>query len=312
MNLINSLGLILVSLILGFFGLYLVLRLIKSSTQIIFVGFFGLIIGLIIGSLLSVPLSNLPGIYGEWLPIIVSLISVLISIIIVLSQKEAINSLLSGIGSLLLSFKPSFSNNNEILVDTSVLIDGRLVDIIRAGFFGKIIVPSFVLRELQLIADKGDKIKRERGKRGLKALETLKNKLKIKVEVLEEDSLYNKDVDTLLMDIAKKRNANIITTDYNLNRVAKLRGVKVLNINELAVAIKTVILPGEQMKIKIVQLGKEKKQGVGYLSDGTMIVVENADKLIGEEITIEVLKVYQTLAGKMIFAKPISKKEKND
>jgi uncharacterized protein YacL len=308
MNLLNSLVLILVSLFLGLLGLYVVLKLARSSAQNIFVGLSGLIIGLIIGSLLSVPLSNLPGIYGQWLPIIISLISIGISMAIMISQKEVISNLFSGIGNLILSFKPSFATNNEILVDTSVLIDGRLVDIVKSGFiFGKIIVPAFVLQELQLIADKGDKLKRERGKRGLKSLETLKNKYKVKIEILEEDALNNKDVDNLLMEIAKKRNANIITTDFNLNRVAKLRGVKVLNINELVAAIKTVVLPGEQLIVKVVQPGKEKGQGLGYLPDGTMIVVEDGDKVIGQEVSVEVSRVYQTLAGKMIFTKLLNK-----
>ncbi|HBG81290.1 TPA: PIN domain nuclease [candidate division CPR2 bacterium] len=306
MSMLNVLILSLVSIIIGGLTFVLIKKLLKTSSKSVFIGLFGVLIGLIIGALLSLPLSRIPGFFGYWLPIIISLVAVASSVYIVLNQKEAIISAFSGLGSLLSLVKPSQHLHNEILVDTSVLIDGRFIDIAKSGFvFGKILVPHFVIQELQLIADKGDKLKRERGRRGLESLNVLKNKLKLKVEIIEDDTTKAKDVDSKLVEIAKKRGSDIITTDYNLNRVAKIHGVKVLNINELSNAVKAVFIPGEEMKIKVVQLGKEKGQGVGYLPDGTMIVVEGGDKMVGQEVTAEVSRIFQTIAGKMIFAIPI-------
>ncbi len=188
------------------------------------------------------------------------------------------------------------------LVDTSVIIDGRIVDIAKAGFApGKLLVPRFVLAELQLIADSGDAMKRGRGRRGLEMLHGMRE-AGVDLEIIEDDYKDIKEVDAKLVRLGRKLGANVLTTDYNLNRVASIEGVRVLNINELANAVRPVILPGEHMFTKIVQPGKEKGQGVGYLADGTMIVVDASERLISQEVEVEITRVFQTVAGKMLFA----------
>ncbi|HUC20777.1 MAG TPA: TRAM domain-containing protein [Candidatus Polarisedimenticolaceae bacterium] len=194
------------------------------------------------------------------------------------------------------------------LVDTSVIIDGRIVDIAKAGFApGKLLVPRFVLAELQLIADSGDAMKRGRGRRGLEMLHSMRE-LGVDLEIIEDDYDDIKEVDAKLVRLGRKLDVNVLTTDYNLNRVASIEGVRVLNINELANAVRPVILPGEHMFTKIVQPGKEKGQGVGYLADGTMIVVDASERLIGQEVEVEITRVFQTVAGKMLFAVLVSGK----
>lgn len=188
------------------------------------------------------------------------------------------------------------------LVDTSVIIDGRIVDIAKAGFApGKLLVPRFVLAELQLISDSGDSMKRSKGRRGLEMLHTMRE-IGVDLDIIEEDYSDIKEVDAKLVRLGRKLGCNVLTTDYNLNRVASIEGVRVLNINELANAVRPVILPGEHMHTRIVQPGKERGQGVGYLADGTMIVVDSADKLIGQDVQVEITRVFQTVAGKMLFA----------
>jgi uncharacterized protein YacL len=189
----------------------------------------------------------------------------------------------------------------EIAVDTSVLIDGRIADIARAGFImGTLIVPRFILSELQNIADSEEPRRRAKGRRGLDVLSELKKY--VKVETISESIPERDTVDLKLLHLAKLRGADVLTTDYNLNKVAKVEGVRVLNINELSQAIRPILLPGEEMEIKIVQAGKEKDQGVGYLPDGTMIVVEHGDRLVGDTVNVQIKRVLQTAAGKMFFA----------
>ncbi len=191
----------------------------------------------------------------------------------------------------------------QVLVDTSAIIDGRIADIIKTGFVpGKLLVPRFVLAELQNIADSDDAMRRGRGRRGLEMLNLMRQDPNVELDIIEENPEDVKEVDHKLVYLAKKFNTNILTTDYNLNRVATIDTVKVLNVNELANAIRPVVLPGEEMIVKVVQPGKEKSQGVGYLADGTMIVVENGDKIMGQEVAVEVTRIFQTVAGKMIFA----------
>jgi len=193
------------------------------------------------------------------------------------------------------------------LVDTSVIIDGRIADIARAGFApGKLLIPRFVLAELQLIADSGDAMKRSRGRRGLEMLNTMRQS-GVDMEIIEYDYDDIREVDAKLVRLGRHLNVSVLTTDYNLNRVASIEGVRVLNINELANAVRPVVVPGEYMMVKIVQPGKEKSQGVGYLADGTMIVVDNGDKLMGQEVECEITRVFQTVAGKMLFAAPVHK-----
>jgi len=188
------------------------------------------------------------------------------------------------------------------LLDTSVIVDGRVLEIVQAGFLdGRLLVPKFVLKELQLIADSADPVKRSRGRRGLEVLNKLRE-LSKSLEISELDA-PERDVDGKLVTLARTLGAQILTNDYNLNRVARVQGVTVLNINELANALKPVVLPGEEMLVNIVKDGKEQNQGVAYLDDGTMIVVENGRRLIGEEADVLVTSVLQTAAGRMIFAK---------
>lgn len=195
------------------------------------------------------------------------------------------------------------SSNTQILVDTSAIIDGRIADIVKTGFVpGKLLVPRFVLAELQNIADSEEPMRRGRGRRGLEMLNLIRENPAVELDIIEEDPENVKEVDHKLVYLAREYGTNILTTDYNLNRVATIEQVKVLNINELANSIKAVVIPGEEMRVKVVQKGKEKNQGLAYLEDGTMIVVENGDKLLGKEISVEVTRIFQTVAGKMIFA----------
>ncbi|HSX41590.1 MAG TPA: hypothetical protein VLF21_03115 [Candidatus Saccharimonadales bacterium] len=194
-----------------------------------------------------------------------------------------------------------------ILVDTSVIIDGRIGDIAKAGFVpGKLLVPRFVLAELQNIADSADAMRRSRGRRGLETLTSIRETKGVEMEIIEDDVPEIAEVDHKLVRLGRILGAHILTTDYNLNRVASIEGVRVLNINELANAVRPVVLPGERMMVRVVQPGKEKNQGVGYLTDGTMIVVDKGDKLIGQDVDTEITRVFQTVAGKMLFAVPIN------
>ncbi len=188
------------------------------------------------------------------------------------------------------------------LLDTSVIIDGRIADICDTGFVdGELIVPRFVLNELQFIADSSDSMKRSRGRRGLDVLNRMQKSTAINIEIVEQDFPKIKGVDGKLVALAQKLNAKLLTNDYNLNKVAELQGVRVLNVNELANAMKPVVLPGEQMTVKIIREGKEQGQGVGYLDDGTMIIVDSAQKMINMTVDVVVTSVLQTTAGRMIF-----------
>jgi uncharacterized protein YacL len=190
------------------------------------------------------------------------------------------------------------------ICDTSVIIDGRIADICEAGFLeGRLIVPQFVLRELQHIADSADSARRQRGRRGLDVLKRLQSIAGVRVEITEEDPPQAPDVDTKLIELARASHAKILTNDFNLNKVAKVRGVDVLNINELANALRPVVLPGETMRVLILKEGKEQNQGIAYLDDGTMVVVDNARRMISKTIDITVTSVLQTTAGKMIFGR---------
>ena len=288
-----------------------VLRLRHASMQDLVLGLIGAIVGLILGALASVPVSKLPSPWGGLLPLVLSVILTVTLTAVVLSRKNAILNILP-----FMRFSPKASPEiavtgephdvpSQILVDTSVIIDGRIADIAAAGFVpGKLIVPRFVLAELQNIADSEDAMRRGRGRRGLEVLNRLRDTQDVVVEVSDEDVSGVKEVDAKLVALAQKHSCNVLTTDYNLNRVAAIQGVRVLNVNELSNAIRPVVLPGEELMVRVVQPGKERNQGVGYLADGTMIVVENGDKLMGQEVSTEVTRVFQTVAGKMIFATP--------
>ncbi len=190
------------------------------------------------------------------------------------------------------------------ILDTSVIIDGRIADICETGFIeGPLILPQFVLRELQLVADSTDPLKRNRGRRGLDVMQRIQKMTSVQVQIVEEDFPQIREVDLKLIELAKKLEGKILTNDFNLNKVAQLQRVPVLNINELANALKPVVLPGEIMRVFILKEGKEYNQGVAYLDDGTMVVVDNAKKMISKTIDISVTSVLQTTAGKMIFGK---------
>lgn len=201
-------------------------------------------------------------------------------------------------------FKEKNIGRENKILDTSVIIDGRISDIADAYFIeGNIIVPQFVLKELQLVADSSDGVKRQRGRRGLDVLDRLQKSSHINVTILEEDFPEIKEVDSKLIELAKQMDAKIITNDFNLNKIAQLQGIQVLNINELANALKPVVLPGEKIKAFILKEGKEKDQGVAYLDDGTMVVVDNSRKMVGHTIDVTVTSVLQTTVGKMIFGR---------
>ncbi len=192
-----------------------------------------------------------------------------------------------------------------IIVDTSALIDGRILEVAKTGFFaGELIIFSFILSELQNIADSQDPLRRSKGRRGLRVLKGLQKVSNLEVEIVDAQIDDVSKIDALLVEKAKEMSAKILTTDYNLNEVAKIQDVSILNINELSNAIKPILLPGEDTEVKVVQKGKEKGQGVGYLEDGTMIVVEEGERFLGKKVRCEVSRIFQTDAGRMIFVKP--------
>jgi uncharacterized protein YacL len=196
------------------------------------------------------------------------------------------------------------TKNSFKILDTSVIIDGRIADIVETGFIdGTLVIPQFVLRELQLVADSSDSMKRNRGRRGLDILQRIQKMPQLNIQILEDDFPNIREVDMKLIELAKAYDCKIVTNDFNLNKVAQLHGVEVLNINELANALKPVVLPGEAMRVFILKEGKEYNQGVAYLDDGTMVVVDNARKMISKTIDISVTSVLQTTAGKMIFGR---------
>jgi uncharacterized protein YacL len=266
----------------------------------------GLVIGLAVAALLYPSLSNLPAPYGSVLPIIVSIIFGYIGgAVMVMRQRDIFNL----IGPRLSTANPfegfgRKSTDDVLLLDTSVIIDGRIADISQTGFIrNTLLIPNFVLNELQYIADSPDSLRRNRGRRGLEVLERLQKESLVPVQITDLDVEGVKGVDDKLVMLAKQLGCPIITNDFNLNSVAKLQGVVVLNINELSNAVKTVILPGETVSVKIIQEGKERDQGVAYLDDGTMIVVENGKHYLNRNMDVVVTRVIQTSAGRMIFAK---------
>ncbi|MBU1727153.1 MAG: PIN domain nuclease [Candidatus Omnitrophica bacterium] len=262
---------------------------------------FGLILGLIVAKLVGDALSLTP-MAPDTLAmtrIVLSLIFCYLGMVLALRGKDEFNIVIPYV-----RFRRQDQAEAVIVVDTSVIIDGRIVDICKTKFVsGKLIIPRFVLKELQQIADSTDPIKRQRGRRGLEMLHTLQKDAGLDIVLNEEDFPEVSEVDAKLVKLAKLLEAKILTVDFNLNRVASIQGIKVLNINELANAIKPVVFPGEHMQIKLIREGKEHNQAVGYLDDGTMVVVEDARRLIGQEVRVSVTTVLQTQAGRMIFTK---------
>ena len=269
-------------------------------------GLAGLFVGLVIAALLAIPLYRLPGILGEVFPFVGVLLFGYIGVAVFISRRNDIFSIFGG-RVISMADKGSKGADAErvILIDTSVIIDGRIADIAQTGFLvGELLIPRFVLDELQHIADSADGLRRQRGRRGMEILADLQESNTIPVRISDIDVEGTREVDSKLVILARQLSCPILTNDYNLNRVAEIQGVPVLNINELANSVKAVLLPGETVEVKIIQEGKERGQGVGYLSDGTMVVVEDGKDYINEDITSIVTKVLQTAAGRMIFARP--------
>lgn len=273
-------------------------------------GTIGLAAGLLIASLLAYPISRLPPPFGSILPFVgVLIFGYLGAAVLVLRQDDFFA---------FFNFTPPDKRTGKaaggsaskqfqrtVLLDTSVIIDGRIADIAETGFLlATMQVPRFVLNELQYIADSADALRRNRGRRGLEILDRLQANPDIEIDFIDEDPKDAQQVDDKLVSLALASGAAVLTNDYNLNRVANLQGVKILNVNELANAVKSVVLPGEDLPIKIIQEGKEQNQGVGYLDDGTMVVVENGRRLLNQEVLVQVTKVLQTNAGRLIFAVP--------
>ncbi len=277
-------------------------RLKLVPTQDVILTVFTFIIVLIVALLLSIPLRELPE-GGLYFFAVVMIIVAYIAIRFVLNRKEDFNFAAFMVNRRNLGNAPADNQVFKIL-DTSVIIDGRIVDICKTGFLeGIIVVPEFILEELRHIADSPDLLKRNRGRRGLDILNKIQKEMNIPVQIYEGDFEEIAEVDSKLVKLAKVISGKVITNDFNLNKVCDLQGVSVLNINELANAVKPVVLPGEEMRAQIIKDGKEAGQGVAYLEDGTMIVVEGGKRHIGETMDVLVTSVLQTAAGRMIFAK---------
>lgn len=277
-----------------------------TVTEFLF-GTLGLLVGLVFATLIGVPISRIHFIIGPILFILIDLIGALVGIKIFIKRKDDILNLLTSIKKNGIRDKKN-KHNEKIcpkILDTSVIIDGRIFDICQTGFVeGPLVIPGFVLNELRHISDSADGLKRNRGRRGLDILNKIQKELSIETQIYEEDFPEIAEVDAKLLKLAQVLNGKVVTNDFNLNKVAEFQGVPVLNINELANAIKPVLLPGEEMKVVVMKDGKEASQGIAYLDDGTMIVVEGGRKFISEEIMVVVTSVLQTAAGRMIFAKP--------
>jgi len=267
----------------------------------------GLIVGLIVAVLLAFPLSFLPSPLREVLPIMAAVGCASLGMYTMSARQQDIANLLAGRFTAREARDGAAASERFVLLDTSVIIDGRIADISHTGFISDtILVPRFVLNELQHIADSSDVLRRNRGRRGLDILNKLQKDSRAPIRITDMDIEDVREVDDKLVILAKRLKCPILTNDFNLNRVAELQGVRILNINELANAVKTVFLPGETMQVHIIQEGKEIGQGVAYLDDGTMVVVEEGRRHISNRITVTVTKVLQTAAGRMIFARPDS------
>ncbi len=278
------------------------IRLRQVSLKRLIGAVIGSILGIVGAYLFSLVIRNsLPnGHTQSFLQLFVMLLMAYVGLIVGAGKGELLN--LAALGGIFGGEKQS--KRNYKILDTSVIIDGRIADIAETGFLdGTIVIPQFVLRELQLVADSADSMKRNRGRRGLDILQRIQKIATLTVQIVEDDFPAVREVDLKLIELAKVYEGKIVTNDFNLNKVAQLQGVQVLNINELANSLKPIVLPGEIMRVFILKEGKEYNQGVAYLDDGTMVVCDNARKMIGKNVDISVTSVLQTTAGKMIFGK---------
>ena len=264
-----------------------------------------ILISSVTGGLLSIAFAALPGLFGHFLPICAVLISFLGNALIFSYRKEAFCDLANRLsnGKLQIS-QVAVEHESTALLDTSVIIDGRIADIAHCGFVpGTLIVPNFILQELQFIADSEDAQRRQRGRRGLETLSNMQKDKEISIKINEFDIPNIREADAKLMHVAMELDCPILTNDYNLNKVAELQGIRILNVNDLTNAVKSILLPGEKLIVNVLQEGKEINQGVGYMEDGTMVVVENGRPYLGQTIDAVVTKILQTAAGRMIFAR---------
>jgi uncharacterized protein YacL len=288
---------------------WLVRRVEELSTAEFVAAVLGLVIGLLMGLLLAIPLSGLVEPWGTWLPLGVSILFGLGMLGLTVAKRKDLLIAAEAVGLL----RPPASERGalpgrgepRIVVDTSAIIDGRIAEIVESGFiYGTLVIPRFVLDELQHIADSSDALRRNRGRRGLDILNRMQKEPGTPVEIVEDDVPEVAEVDAKLVALALARSRVILTNDFNLNRVAELQGVRVMNINSLANAVKPAVLPGEELRVRVIQEGKEAGQGVGFLDDGTMIVIEGGARHIDRELDVSVTRVLQTVAGRMIFAQP--------
>lgn len=290
-------------------------RLQRMPTTDIVAGFAGLLAGLLIGNLVSLPFGRLP-VVGPFIPVLAIIAFGYVGMNVAVKKKEDLWGFIAAL--------PRFGKDKDKtseqpegraiapkVLDTSVIIDGRIADVVKSGFLeGPLVIPNFVLQELRHIADSSDTLKRNRGRRGLDILNRIQKELDVEVIISDRDYDDVVEVDSKLLRICQDLKGKILTNDYNLNKVAELQGVQVLNLNELANAVKPVVLPGEEMVVHVIKDGKETGQGVAYLDDGTMIVIDGGRRHIGETIGVLVTSVLQTAAGRMIFAKPKAAVEK--
>ncbi len=285
---------------------YIRRNLLSISTQTLASGLTGLVVGLVIAALLTFPLSLLPSPLGKVLPFVaVVLFGYLGIAVFVMRQADLFSIFKVGQGQ---ASSETAANeqpaSRTVLLDTSVIIDGRIADIARTGFLvGTLLIPRFVLNELQFIADSSDNLRRQRGRRGIEVISQLQKDTSTPLRISDMDVEGVREVDDKLVVLARQLRCPILTNDYNLNRIAELQGVSVLNVNELANAVKLVFLPGESLEVNVIQEGKEAGQGVGYLDDGTMVVVEDGRSHLNRKVDVTVTKVLQTAAGRMIFAR---------
>lgn len=273
----------------------------KVPPRSLIMGIIGGLLGLLAATMLAVPLSMLPGAWGTFSPLGVALLLAFFGAVTLAARdRDILNMLGRTVRSKVIKRRPE-----RVLLDTSVIIDGRIADICETGFITQeLIVPRFVLEELQHIADSPEILRRNRGRRGLEILNRLRQNRSITIRITDHDIPDVFEVDAKLIKLAQQLNCAVLTNDYNLNRVAEVQGVKVLNINELANAVKVMVLPGETIRVHIIQEGKEPGQGVGYLDDGTMVVVEEGRRYLDMTIEAVVTRVLQTVAGRMIFCQP--------
>ena len=287
-------------------GARLIREVQAMSTAEFVAGVVGLMLGLLMGLLLGLPLSVLPDPFGRYLPLGVSICMGLGMVGLTVAKREDLVAAAQAAGLVRHSDElphGAGSAQAQIVVDTSAIIDGRIADIVDSGFlYGRLIIPHFVLDELQHIADSADPQRRGRGRRGLEILGRLQKDGPTPVDIVTDDPQEAGDVDGKLVVLARARGAAILTNDFNLNRVADLQSVRVLNVNSLANALKPALLPGDSLRIKLLTEGKEQGQGVGYLDDGTMVVVEGGARFVDRELDVVVTRVLQTVMGRMVFA----------